>query len=156
MVAITIGAGGPDVEFENGTYPVTVKGLAEKTITPKSGPNANTEVEVYDWTFDVDAGEVEFEASGLTSKMTGPQSKTVAFITALLGEAAIQTGATFELGDLIGKRALAAIEADANGWPKVKALLPLPKSMRAAVTAPASSPEASATSADAEGDDLPF
>ena len=60
------------------------------------------------------------------AQMTGPKSKTAAFLVALLGPTAVQPGATFTMNDLVGKQCLIQTDLNDNGYHKVVGATPLP------------------------------
>lgn len=143
MVTITVKAGAPATDIEPGAYEVTLTGIeGPRTIFPQTGPNAGKEVEVLDWTFSTDEGA---EVQGTTSLASGPKSKLYAWLTALLGQAPA-VGTTFEPGQLVGRTAIATIEVQESGWPKIANLSAMPR-RKGAKAAP---------TAQADGDDLPF
>lgn len=142
MSLITPSAGAPATEIEPGTYPVTLMGLELKTIVVQQ-----EERTVYEWRFAVD-GEEDVFVNGLTSDATGPKSKAGAYLVALLGPDAVIPGRGFELEDLVGKRALATVELNANGYPRITNIVAPPRAVKRTVRAQAA-PEAGA-------DDLPF
>lgn len=151
MALFEIKAGGPDIA--DGVYPVVlVKIEGPKTVTAQRGPNAGKDIDLFDWTFAVDAvgtpeDGTEIEAS--TSTASGPKSKMFAWLTALLGGKAPAVGTKFEVGDLLGRSALATIRKDDNGWPRLENLGAMPAAMLAKrVTTPAVGGVATA--------DLPF
>jgi hypothetical protein len=144
MPLITVGSGAPDVEA--GTYPVTCVGMEPKRITI---PATGEEKDVFDWRFTVDGsdsdGQDPLVVNGLTSQMTGPKSKTVQFLTALLGPEAMEPGRSFDLPDIVGKQALGVIELNPAGWPKITGLVPLPRQGGARRAAPVAAPAAAPT-----------
>jgi hypothetical protein len=153
MAFITVGSGGSDIPA--GVYPVTLTGIeGPKTITPRSGPNAGQDVDIYSWNFVVDEGEWENEEiEATTSTASGPRSKMYAFLTALFGGQAPPPRTSLEISDLTGRRALATIEL-VDGWPRIVNLGAMPQAMlsqrfAAATGAPAQQPAAAATQAPA-------
>ena len=156
---ITITAGAQQVDIEPGTHEVTLIEISEpRTIFPQTGVNAGKEVTLRDWTFALDGGP-EIRASASTA--SSPKSKTYAWLTALLGGTPPVVGQSYPRSGLIGRAAIATIEIDAGGWPKITNLSALPKT-RAAAPAPVAAPAptrraAAAPVAVAAGDsDLPF
>jgi hypothetical protein len=131
---MTVSSGGPDID--DGVYPVTLTAIeGPKTITPQNGPNAGQDVDIFEWAFVVDEGDYEnTEIQATTSTASGPRSKMFAFLTALLDGKAPQVGTSFEVTDLVGRRALATIRRSESGWPRIENLGALPAQMR---TAPA-------------------
>lgn len=165
MPLFTINQGGPDIP--DGVYSVILTGIAgPKTVMAKRGPKAGQEIDLYDWDFAVDEGDFEnTEIQSSTSSASGTRSKMYAYITALLGGKAPAVGTSFEVGDLVGRRALATIRKDETGWPRIENLGALPVSMRLPVgpTAPAVAqaaevrqPVSVAAAPATVSDDLPF
>lgn len=149
----TMSTGAPDIEA--GSYKVTVV-----AVTPKVVPSSITgqDEDVIEWMFELEDGE---QISALSSvKNTGPKSNTGKFVTALLGPEGAAVGKSFAAEDFIGKQALAQVGQNQKGWPKIEALMPLPREGRRAapVAAPAAPTvrEQAAPVAEAEADDLPF
>jgi hypothetical protein len=176
-LSITVGSGVPDDQLPPGNYPASLTSVVERTIEVKGESR-----DVYDWTFAVptvaDDGSPgdPIAISGLSSQMTGPKSKTAAFLVALLGPSAVQPGATFTMNDLIGKQCYIQTDLNDSGYAKVVGATPLPVTAqvrptnRAAVgEAPTARPAAStaemkaaapvaapAAAAENPDDDLPF
>lgn len=129
-LSITVGSGEPEDQLAPGNYPATLESVVERTITVN-----NEDRDVFEWTFLVDTENEDgtpgepIKISGLSSKMTGPQSKTAAFLSALLGAAAVQPGATFTMNDLAGKRCLIQTALNRNGYAKVEGATALPTSV---------------------------
>lgn len=123
MPLIVIGSGSNDIK--DGTYEMILISIVPKTIIPRSGDRVGQEVEVLEWTF----GDVEddtIEVSGISSTTFTPKSKTVQWITALLGPDAAKIGNAFEEKDLIGRRALVTTKTDDNGWAKIDGVTAMP------------------------------
>lgn len=156
--SITITAGAPQVDIEPGVYEVTLTEISEvRTIFPQSGPNAGKEVQLRDWTFALEDGT---ELRGSASTASGPKSKTYAWLTALLGGTPPAVGTAVSFTQLIGREALATIEIDEGGWPKIRQLSAKPRSKNAASAkatpvAATARPTAPVTLGTAD-DDLPF
>jgi hypothetical protein len=176
-LSITVGTGVPDDQLPPGNYPATLTSVVERTIEVKGESR-----DVFEWSFAVPTANDDgtpgdpIAISGLSSQMTGPKSKTAAFLVALLGPTAVQPGATFTMNDLVGKQCLIQTDLNDNGYHKVVGATPLPVTAqvrptnRAAVgeAAPASpaapaaemkaAPKAQALPVAAEDpdDDLPF
>jgi hypothetical protein len=157
--SITVGSGEPEDQLPPGNYPATLDAVTERTITVQG-----QDKEVFEWTFlvatandDGTPGE-PIKVTGLSSRMTGPQSKTAAYLVALLGAAAVQPGNTFTMADLVGKQCLIQTTINAGGYAKVDGATPMPT--QAAVTRQtnrAAAKPATATPADEKLDsDLPF
>jgi hypothetical protein len=126
-LTITVGTGVPDDQLPPGNYPATLQSVVERSIEVK-GENRD----VFEWTFHVPTQNDDgtpgdpIAISGLSSQMTGPKSKTAAFLVALLGPAAVQPGATFTMNDLVGKQCLIQTDLNDNGYAKVVGATPLP------------------------------
>lgn len=158
MALITVNRGGTDIP--PGVYQVILTGIeGPKTIVPQSGPNAGQDVDIFEWNFAIDDGDLDgTEVSATTSTNSGPRSKMYAFLTALLDGKPPQPGQTFEASDLVGRIALATISQTESGWPRIENLGAMPASMKAATakpSAPAKRVVAPTTGA-GSGDDLPF
>lgn len=131
MPLFEVKAGGPDID--DGVYPVILTKIeGPKTVTAQRGPNAGNDIDLFDWTFVIDAPgqkghDEEIQAS--TSTASGPRSKMYAWLTALYGGKAPAIGATFEVSDLTGRAALATIKKDDTGWPRIENLGAMPASM---------------------------
>lgn len=130
MAFITVNAGGVDIP--DGVYPVTLVEIkGPKIVTAQRGPKAGQEIALLDWVFAVDEGDhdgTQVETS--TSTASGPKSKMYSYLTALFGGIAPLAGATFETTDLCGRRALATIRKDDNGWPRIENLGAMPAAMQ--------------------------
>jgi hypothetical protein len=163
-LSITVGSGMPDDQLPPGNYPASLVSVTEKTIDVKGESR-----DVYEWKFAVPTQEDDgtagdpIEVTGLSSQMTGPKSKTAAFLVALLGPNAVQPGATFTMNDLIGKECLIQTELNDSGYAKVVGATPLPvqtaprrATNREAAAAPAPKPAAVAVAQGEDEDDLPF
>lgn len=167
-LTITVGTGMPDDQLPPGNYPASLTSVVERTITVKGEDR-----EVYEWTFGVPTEEEDgspgepIKVSGLSSQMTGPKSKTAAYLVALLGPQAVQPGTTFTMNDLIGKDCLIQTELNDSGYAKVVGAVPLPTSAavrpsnRAAAGVedkpkPTARPAASVKIEAEDPDDLPF
>lgn len=154
---ITVGSGTPDDQLPPGTYPARLKAVEEKTITFEG-----KEKEVYEWAFEVETTDEAgnpadpLVITGLSSLMSGPKSKTVTFLTALLGPAAVQPGVTFTMADLVGKECFIQTDLNQSGYHKVIGATPLPTA--AAPRRPSNRVAAgvAAPEAEAETEDLPF
>jgi len=127
--SITVGTGMPDDQLPPGNYPASLTSVVERTIDVKGESR-----DVYEWTFEVPTEEEDgspgdpIKVSGLSSQMTGPKSKTAAYLVALLGPQAVQPGATFTMNDLIGKDCLIQTDLNDSGYAKVVGAVPLPTS----------------------------
>lgn len=127
MPFIEIKRGGPDTEIPDGVYAVTLTEISDpRTVTAQRGPRAGEDVDLIDWTFALDNGAT-VEAS--TSTASGPRSKMYAFLTALFGGKAPPVGTQLEKDHLIGRQALATIQTDEGGWPRITNLGALPNTM---------------------------
>jgi hypothetical protein len=157
---ITITAGAPASDITPGVYEVTLVDISEiRTIYPQTGPNAGKETQLRDWTFALEDGT---QVTGSTSVASGPQSKTYAWLTALLGGTPPAVGQSYPKSQLLGREALATIEIDERGWPKIANLSARPKArtVQPVATAPAApaqrhAPQPVAQPAVAD-DQLPF
>jgi len=124
---ITVGSGEPDDQLAPGTYKAALTGLTAKEITWE-----NQTREVFEWAFAVPTEDDEGNPSepiiitGLSSRMTGPQSKTSQFLVALLGPQAVQPGATFTTKGLLGKECLIQTDLNTKGYARVIGATPLP------------------------------
>jgi len=161
-LSITVGSGEPEDQLPPGNYPAQLQSVTERTINVQGEDR-----EVFEWTFEVATANDDgtpgepINISGLSSRMTGPQSKTAQYLVALLGPQAVQPGATFTMNDLVGKPCLIQTSLNKGGYAKVDGATPLPTSAakrpsnRAAATA---APVAAAAPAAAETDEdgLPF
>jgi hypothetical protein len=155
---ITVKSGGPDIE--PGTYPASLISIEAETINSgvsQYNPSGEPQ-DVFVWTFDLgedeETGE-SIEVSGVTSQMTGPKSKTMQFLRALGLDP--QPKDEIDPADLVGRQALATIERNDKGWPKVTGLTALPKQPRKSAAKPAPRPTVREQVAETEDeDDLPF
>lgn len=126
-LSITVGTGVPDDQLPPGNYPATLTAVVERTIEVKGESR-----DVFEWTFAVPTANDDgtpgdpISISGLSSQMTGPKSKTAAFLVALLGPSAVQPGATFTMNDLVGKTCLIQTDLNDNGYHKVVGATPTP------------------------------
>lgn len=126
-IEITVGTGEPDDQLAPGTYKAALTGLAAKEINWE-----NQTREVFEWAFAVPTEDDEGNPSepivitGLSSRMTGPQSKTSQFLVALLGPQAVQPGATFTTKGLLGKECLIQTDLNQKGYARVIGATPLP------------------------------
>lgn len=126
-LSITVGTGVPDDQLPPGNYPATLTAVVERTIEVKGESR-----DVFEWSFAVPTANDDgtpgdpIAISGLSSQMTGPKSKTAAFLVALLGPTAVQPGATFTMNDLVGKQCLIQTDLNDNGYHKVVGATPLP------------------------------
>jgi hypothetical protein len=143
MPLIKVTSGAPNIP--PGTTAATLISLRPKVINTADG-----EKDVLEWTFSTDNGEI----SAISSLNTGPKSKTFGFLVALLGKDNVNIDDGFDEPDLVGKQALASIVIDDRGWPKIDALIPMPKGMGRQTTSARTAPVAAAPQADE--DDLPF
>lgn len=164
-LSITVGSGEPEDQLPPGNYPAALTAVTERTITV-----SGEEREVFEWAFDVDTANEDgtpgepIHITGLSSRMTGPQSKTAQYLVALLGPEAVQPGATFTMNDLVGKRCLIQTSLNKGGYARVDGAVPLPTqaavrpSNRAAAAAQAAppAPVAAAAGGGKDEDDLPF
>jgi hypothetical protein len=168
-LSITVGSGEPDDQLAPGNYPASLESVVEKTITVQGEDR-----DVFEWAFLVDTANEDgtpgdpIKVTGLSSRMTGPQSKTAQYLVALLGPDAVQPGATFTMNDLVGKRCLIQTSLNKGGYARVDGAVPLPTqaavrpsnraaaAAQAAPPAPAPTPVAVAAKPATDDDDLPF
>lgn len=126
-IEITVGSGTPEDQLPPGNYPATLTAVTEKTIDYQGETR-----EVYEWAFDVEALDEDgnptdpIGITGLSSRMTGPKSKTAAYLVALLGASAVAPGATFTMNDLVGKKCLVQTDLNNGGYHKVINAFALP------------------------------
>lgn len=124
-------AGG--IEIADGVYPVILTAIAgPKLVTAQQGPNAGKEIELFDWTYAIDApGTTEdgLEITASTSTASGPKSKMFSWLTALMGGKPPAVGTKFETQDLVGRAALATIRTGESGWPRLENLGAMPAAM---------------------------
>jgi hypothetical protein len=146
--SITVSAGAPATDIEPGTYVAVLSAIdGPKTIIPRGGPNPGQPTDILEWTFATDEAEVQ----GITSAKYGPNSKTVKWLTAILGTAPA-VGQTLTAEQLIGREVQIVVAISDSGWPKVTDLVAMPKRPGKPVAKPA--PVAPVEQA-ADGD-LPF
>jgi len=152
---ITVGSGVPDDQLPPGSYPGKLTAVTEKTITVDG-----VDKEVFEWAFaiatvadDGSAGE-PIAITGLSSRMTGPKSKTAVYLVALLGPAAVQPGATFGMADLVGKECIVQTDLNNSGYHRVVGASAIPT--KAAVRPTNRAAAAVVPTAEGEDDDLPF
>lgn len=131
MPLFEVKAGGSNIP--DGVYPVHLGDIkGPKTVVAARGPNAGEEVTLFDWIFYItmpgDALDGQ-EISGSTSSSSGPRSKMFAWLTALHNGAAPAVGTSFEKDQLVGRMALATIQRDTEGWPRLVNLGAMPASM---------------------------
>lgn len=147
MPLFEVKSGGPNLP--DAVYPVILTDIkGPKTVVAQRGPNAGEEVQLFDWTFAVDQPGHPLdgtEIQGSTSTSSGPRSKMFAWLTALLNGAAPAVGTAFEKEQLVGRRALATIQKDSDGWPRLVNLGAMPVAMQqqsfaAATGVPAAAP----------------
>lgn len=131
MPLFEVKAGGP--EIADGVYPVILTDIkGPKTVTAQRGPNAGQDIDLFDWVLAVDAPGTPQDAMVIetsTSTASGPRSKMFAYLTAFHNGVAPAIGTKFEREHLVGRRALATIQKDQEGWPRVTNLGALPASM---------------------------
>jgi hypothetical protein len=145
--------GAAQTDIAPGTYLVTLTEIGEpKTNIAKQGPNAGSEFTVRDWTF-VTEDDVEITDSASVSK--SPRSKSYQWVTALLGGSPAPIGERLDFSQLIGREAIATIELNEAGWPKIATLSAKPKARAARPTA-APEPAVRRSPGAAPADDLPF
>lgn len=162
MPFITVRPGGPPPEedVEDGVYPVVLVELKDpRTIVTERHP-AGTDI--IEWVFAIDDEAGDRVISGVTSPASGPKSKMFGWLTALLGGRAPEIGAEYNKQDLIGRRALATIQHNDAGYPRIQSLTAIPRQpgiTMPGAPAPAARPRPTAVPAQAPAqdvDDLPF
>ncbi|HET7128946.1 MAG TPA: hypothetical protein VFJ93_07720 [Gaiellaceae bacterium] len=130
MPFITINKGGPSTEIPDGVYSVTLIDIkGPRTVTAQKGPRAGEDVDLLDWEFAIEEGQGADNATidASTSTASGPRSKLFAFLTALFGGIAPPIGTQLEKEQLVGRQALATIQADDGGWPRIVNLGAMPR-----------------------------
>lgn len=148
MSFIEVSTGGSNIP--DGAYPVQLSDIkGPKTVTAQRGPNAGSDVDLFDWVFHVTQpggphdGE---EIVGSTSTASGPRSKLYAWLTALMNGVAPAPGTRFEKEHLVGRLAVATIQKDQDGWPRLTNLSAMPvagqQATFAAATGAAVAPQA--------------
>ena len=152
MPLFEVKAGG--VEIPDGVYPVVLTAITgPKLVTAQQGPNAGKEIELFDWTYAIDAPgtpEDGTEITASTSTASGPKSKMFSWLTALMGGKPPAVGTKFEVIDLVGRAALATIRTGESGWPRLENLGAMPAAMLGTRVAAATGAPVAAAS------DLPF
>lgn len=172
---LTVSQGGVDIE--EGAYAVVlVKVEGPKTIDTQDGPK-----DILEWTFAVIDGDyADTEIRDSTSMATSPRSKMFGWLTALANGKKPDVGLEFDTDALLGRTAVATIEVNDRGYPKIKTLSAMPRtaaeaalagrmglpSQAPARQAPARAPQQAAVPAGrgrgaaaalvADADDLPF
>ena len=127
MPIFTVNSGAP--EIEDGVYSVVLTDIkGPKTVLATRGPKAGQEIQLFDWDFAIldDGPQKDVVVSASTSTASGPKSKMYIFLSALLGKKP-EIGQGFELTDLVGRMALATIEKDDGGWPRLSNLSAMPR-----------------------------
>lgn len=178
MIEFTVSQGREGAPIEDGTYIVILSDIKgdptqankPKTVTAQRGPKAGQDIELWDWVFAIDQPGTPLDGTiveSSTSTASGPKSKMYAYLTALNNGRAPAAGSKFSLQDLRGRRALATIRNDDQGWPRIENLSALPASMLGAKLAeatgtvtnqpvPTQQPVRETVAAGAATDDLPF
>lgn len=141
MPSVTVTSGAPDIA--DGVYPVVLSEITgdpkdpenPKVVTAQRGERAGQEVELWDWHFlfttvrDPKSGEaVELVES--TSTASGPRSKMYAWLTAFRNGVPPQIGERIEFSDLYARQALATVQKDQSGWPRIVNLGAMPVGMQ--------------------------
>src|SRR5262245_32052430 len=165
MPLIVVTEGTP--ALEPGSYPATLVAIKPKRLVTQYSKNGE-EQDFLEWTWLVEGPDKDIEITSLSTTATGPKSKIVTYLTALVGSAEI--GAGFDEKDLVGKKVIVATVVDANGFSKIDNVLAPPKTRQAPANGqpPAAAPVAEAvveeaapvavtpTAEEVSGDDLPF
>ena len=157
--SITFGAAQSDIA--PGTYNVTLTAISEaRTQTAQRGPRAGQDFTIRDWTFYTDDDQ-EIRDSASISKST--RGKQYQWVMALLGGTPPPVDQPIRFDQLIGREAIATVELNEDGWPKITVLSALPKQRAKpaagaspAAAARAAAAQAPAAVADATSTDLPF
>jgi hypothetical protein len=113
---------GPDLPDD--VYNVVLTKLVEKEIQTQDGPK-----DIIEWTFEIFDGDyAETEIKDSTSVATSPRSKAYAWLTALTGGRPLDIDAEVDESAIIGQMAVATIQRNDKGWPKIVTLSAVPKS----------------------------
>ena len=143
MTTLKINSGIPEGYFDgdDGVYEVALISISEpRTVTAQRGERAGQDVTLLDWQFAIGddgphAGQV-IEAS--TSTASGPKSKMYSWLTALFEGKSPPVGTELDIEKhLIGRRALATIRRDTEGWYRIENLGALPSRAATPLPAPA-------------------
>jgi hypothetical protein len=125
----------PRATVADGNYVGVVRTVKRDVITPKTGRNAGKDVDVVRWTWWLsEAGEDVESLTGIDP--TSEKSNLFAHLVAVFGTDRSKWMALGER-ELVGRKALIQVVNDADGWPKVTNVTPLPASLR---DAPAEAP----------------
>ena len=158
MPLFEVKAGG--VEIRDGVYPVVLTAITgPKIVQAQQGPNAGKEIELFDWTFAIDAPgtkEDGTEITASTSTASGPKSKMFSWLTALMAGKPPTVGTKFETDDLVGRAALATIRTGESGWPRLENLGAMPAGMLGQRVAAATGAPVKGEPVAAGTGDLPF
>jgi hypothetical protein len=129
--------GAPEPVLDPGTYEMVLLALTPKDIVVNGEDRA-----IFEWRFGL-VDDDTIEVNGVTSQMTTPRSKLVAWVAALAGPDAVAVGAEYDEKDLVGKSALVTVAIADSGWLKVMDVGPKPtqRTVKARIV---------------EGEDLPF
>lgn len=140
---------------EDGTYQVT---LVQIGITARDSgefiPGGTRSYEgqfgsktVQDWTFALDDGQIIEDSVGAPRRTADgkdvihPKSKYYGYLTALAGGKAIPEGTDFDPQQhLVGRMALATIQRDDKGYPRIVNLGAMPTTAAKAAAAPVAAP----------------
>jgi hypothetical protein len=142
----------PRSTIEDGNYVATVTATARETITPRQGKNAGKETPIVRWYWNLDGSTEEVDSiTGIDP--TSEKSNLFGYLVALVGTDRSKWLSLGE-GDLVGKKALIQIVNDADGWPRVTSVTPLPKAMAQPVAPQPIAAEP--TPGEAPTDALPF
>lgn len=147
----------PRADIPPGTYEVTLTNVQPDVITPRMGRDAGKEVNVYRWLLqDEDGNDLDFlTRRDPTSEKSNMFKAMVAF------NVPRSEMMTVEVGDIVGKRCLATVSINDQGYAQVDSLTPMPVRRRPAAVDPGDSgesvdPVVAAAEAEANIDDLPF
>lgn len=166
MPLITVSEGTPLLPPDS--YPATLVGIAPKRLVTQYSKNGE-EQDFLEWTWLVEGPEKDVEITSLTTLATGPKSKIMGYLVALVGAEKAQVGAGFDENDLVGKKVTVQTIVDDKGFSKIDNVVGAPKQRaRPAQTTPSGNgaapeaPVAEAPAAEAPQveavpeDDLPF
>jgi hypothetical protein len=152
---ITVTAGTPVLPAA--TYPATLIGIAPKRMATKFSNPPGSEDDFLEWTWLVEGPERDVEITSLTSVATGPKSRIVEYLVALLGADKVDVGLGLEENDLVGKKVQVQTIVTEDGFTKIDKIIGVAVSRRASATAAAAAPvKAPAPPVANDLDDLPF
>jgi hypothetical protein len=115
-----------------GTYKATLIGITPKSLVTRYTKDPNKPDEFLEWSWDIQGTELR----SLTTVASGPKSRINEYLVALLGASAVQVGAGFDEGDLVGKSIYVQVVIDEDGWSKIDRVMALPAEAPARVADP--------------------